>query len=337
MSIYDYRDMFAYDRDFVLNPPSYRNKNISKWWTPAHDKLLGDLIQKYQWHWYWEISDAVVKITPKEITESLCKEYAWYNKVMKFALTRSKELGLTVSIRRPEWKVCPLCGEKFVEDSLPGPLTKRLGMNHLDFCSPCLRDTLLNNIGDNSLTREEIISYMQKLTEIIYIIPTKDFGKKIEDLRNLTYDQRVKLLTLFKRKPSLQRVESLFGSWLNALVVAEILEDSVRQTPRGIQTLARDGHVCFSLGEKTIDDFLFDHNIKHKKEPRYPEGNYRADFLVGKVFIEYFGFAGNPDYDTKTREKISICNKHGISMIEIYPKDLIGLESLSKKLLGLIS
>ena len=48
----------------------------------------------------------------------------------------------------------------------------------------------------------------------------------------------------------------------------------------------------------------YSRGIHHEKEPRYPAGNYRGDFKVGTAFIEYFGLTGNPDTDTKTKEKI---------------------------------
>jgi hypothetical protein len=125
----------------------------------------------------------------------------------------------------------------------------------------------------------------------------------------------------------------MFGSWLKALVEAGILEDGTRRTGRGTQCLAKDGHLCLSLGEKTIDDFLHSYGIAHEKEPHYPEGNFRADFLVDGVFIEYFGLKGDSDYDAKTRLKQRICKKHGIRLISIYPSDIVSLKKLSKKLL----
>ena len=79
----------------------------------------------------------------------------------------------------------------------------------------------------------------------------------------------------------------------NALVQAGILEDGTRRMVRGTQCIAKDGHVYLSLGERTKVDLPHAHGIPHEKEPHYPESNYRADFAVGDVFIEFFGLAGN--------------------------------------------
>jgi hypothetical protein len=61
MSIYDYRDRPAYRNE---DWPPYSNRNISKWWTAEHDELLGRLIDRWQWDWYWEVADAVESMTP---------------------------------------------------------------------------------------------------------------------------------------------------------------------------------------------------------------------------------------------------------------------------------
>ncbi|OGI47911.1 MAG: hypothetical protein A2637_03080 [Candidatus Muproteobacteria bacterium RIFCSPHIGHO2_01_FULL_65_16] len=52
--------------------------------------------------------------------------------------------------------------------------------------------------------------------------------------------------------------------------------------------------------------------------------------------IEYFGLAGNPDYDKKIREKTRICKEHGIALIAIYAKDLMSQERLEDKLSSLV-
>jgi hypothetical protein len=194
-----------------------------------------------------------------------------------------------------------------------------------------LREALFQ--GADTLTKQEVLEYLQDLAEVLQRVPNQNFGEGVDDLHGLDYQERLALLQVLKRKPTVKRVKDLFGSWLKALVEAEILEEGTRRTSRGTQCLAKDGHVCLSLGEKTIDDFLYNHEIVHQKEPSYPERNFRADFLVDDIFIEYFGLKGNPEYDAKTQLKQRICRKHGIQLISIYPSDLISEKKLRRKLL----
>lgn len=235
----------------------------------------------------------------------------------------------------PKTKVCPICNQTFNEASLPYPLVRRLGMDHLDFCSPCLKETVLRNTGNCKANREEIASYIQNLVKVVNVIPHQGFGEGIDDLIDLDLDTRIALISLLKNKPSTERVKDLFGSWLEALIYAGILENGSRETSRGTQTLAVDGHICYSLGEKTIDDYLHNNNIPHAKEVLYPGSNLRCDFCVNGSFIEYFGLAGNEEYDKKIAQKKNICEEQGILLIALYPKDLLTSSSLSRKLHGL--
>ena len=336
LSIYNQRDKPAYG-EFSVSRSYCKNPYILKWWTTAHDQLITEQIEKEQWYWYWGITDEIVKVTPSDVIKTwqqvdpLCSQYAWYNVLMYFAASRAEVLGLTKEIRKPKWKTCPLCSKRFVENSLPGPLAKRLGIDHLDFCAPCLTEAIFK--GSDTISKEQVLSYLQDLANILQRVPNQNFGEGIEDLQGLDYQERLSLLRLLRKKPTLQHVKELFGSWLKALVEAGVLEDGARPTSRGIQCLAKDEHVCFSLGEKTVDDFFYSQGFAHEKEPHYPEGNFRADFLIGDVFIEYFGLRGNPDYDTITRKKQRICNKYGIKLISVYPSDLMSLKRLSSKLL----
>lgn len=329
MSIYDQRETPAYKSDFR----TYHNRNFDKWWSAAHDQLIEQLIEKYQWNWYWEISKSIGSITPRDVMESLTSQKsAWYNKIMYYAITRAEDLGLTKTIRKPERKKCPLCGESFQEDSLPHPFVKRLGIGHLDFCSPCLNDRIQSSTGSNTATKTEITDFLNQLTVVLERVPAQGVGEGMDDLIDLPFDKRLELLRLLKDKPSVKRVKEIFGSWLKALIEAGVLIDGTRETPRGTQTIALDGHTCLSLGEKTIDDYLHRRGIAHHREPKYPESNYRADFLVGDVFIEYFGLAGDSAYDVRAKEKMRLCQAHGIKLIALYPKDLITTAKLEKLL-----
>lgn len=337
MSIYDHRDKPAYGL-FKIEPHYAKNQYILKWWNSTLDELLATQISHWQWVWYWGITDEIVKLTAPATIEAwknsdpLCSKYVWYNILMYFAAARAEQLGLTKSIRHPQKKTCPLCKNSFIEESLPMPLIERLGIDRLDFCAPCLRDVVLQGTGNDSASEQDILKYLEDLAVVLGRVPSQNFGEGMADLLDLTDDERLVLLKLLKKKPTVKCVKSVFGSWLNALIQAGVLEDGTRKTSRGIQSIAKDGHVCLSLGEKTIDDYLYSHGIHHEKEPRYPEGNFRGDFKVGNTFIEYFGLTGNPDYDAKTKEKIRLCKKHNIILIALYPEDLISQKKLEDKL-----
>ncbi len=338
MSIYDYRRQPAY---FLTGDPSYcANSYILKWWSHAHDQLLARQIQERQWVWAWGISEKIVAISPPDVIASwraedpLCLKYAWYNILMYFSISRAEGLGLTAGIRASEWRKCPLCGLEFIESSLPVPLVERLGIDQLDFCAPCLGGLVLQNTGDDAASKEEILGYLRELAEVIKRIPSQDFGSGMHDLRGMSTEERLLVLRQLRGKPALRRVKELFGSWFKALIDAELLEDGARRTGLGTQCLARDGHMCFSLGEKTIDDLLFALGIPHEREPFYPEGNYRADFLVNGVLVEYFGLAGDAEYDAKTKKKKQLCEAHGMRLVSILPKDLVSSKKLESTLLA---
>lgn len=339
MTIYDYKDCPAYQK-VVGNPEYLKNEFILDWWTYKHDELLKNQISKLHWCWYWEIRDRILEITPKKVIENwrnkdpLCKKYAWYNILMYFAISRVESLKLNGTIREPEWKICPLCNDKFIESSLPFPLVKRLGINNIDFCSPCLRDSILFE-GNENVSKDEILEYIRGLTSSIQRIPPQNYGEGVYDIYNFSTEQRLVVLKILKQKPALKLIKKVFGSWFKALIESGVLDDDAQQLSRGTRCLANDGHVCLSLGEKTIDDLLDSMGIKHEKEPKYPEGNYRADFKVNDSLIEYFGLKGQKEYDEKIKIKKKICKKNKIKLLSIYPKDLINTNTLENKILKL--
>jgi hypothetical protein len=194
MSIYDQREEPAYRGEFR----PYHNRNFDKWWSQEHDDFIARLIDQYQWNWYWEISDAIEDITPDSVMSSLRQQHAWYNKVIYYAITRADALGLAQNIRKPHRKQCPLCEQYFSEDSLPHPFVKRLGIERLDFCAPCLKECVLQGSGNNLAGKNEILEFIKHLTEILEKIPPQGFSEGIDDLIDLAHDKRVELLRLLK-------------------------------------------------------------------------------------------------------------------------------------------
>jgi hypothetical protein len=236
MNVYYFRDKPAHN--FKSDPNYCENPLILKWWSPVHDHLLSERISKEQWFWPWKITPKIVEITPVETIDSwveedlICAQYAWYNVLMYFAISRAEKLGLTTAIRKPEWKICPLCDQKFVEDSVPMTFAEKLGINQLDFCGPCLNETLENS-GDNTLSKEEIGNYLRKLTDTMKRAPSQTFGSGMDDFRDLNTAERLALLRVLKKKPTVDRVKELFGSWRKALVDAGVRKDGARRTSQG--------------------------------------------------------------------------------------------------------
>ena len=317
-----------------------KNPQILAWWTPVHDGAIRECIADWQWHWPWHISDRIVAITSVGVlnhwkTTHSYSRNIWYNAIMYFARSRAEAKGLVNAIRQAETKVCPLCGLCFDEGGLSNVFAERFGVDGLDFCEPCLFERVTQNSGSESSTREEVIRYLQRMFDVLEKIPSQNFGEGKADFIPFSRDERIKVLVAMAGKPRVSRVKELFGSWLHALVTSGLLHGDVRPTSRGTQCLANDGHVCLSLAEKMIDDTLSDLGLAHEKEPHYGDSNYRADFAVNGVLVEYFGLFGNPEYDRKIEMKRALALEKGIRVLELYPKDLVSRRVLERRLLGL--
>jgi len=330
------RDVFE---NIVVSPTDCENTHILKWWTQSHDELLKKLIEKYQWFWHLDVAEEIINMTPEVFPEkwhtqdSLCIDGNWYSILTNFSVSRAEKLGLTHAIRKPKIRKCAACKVDFIENSLTFWMAKNLGINQIDFCQLCLQDSVSTCSGSSS--KEEILNYIKNLADVLKQIPPQNFEIMSPYFSGLSTKKRLRVMNIVKRRPTTERVKELFGSWLNALICAGILENGTRRTARGTHCLAKDGHVCLSLGEKTIDDFLYSLGITHDKEPRYPDSRLRADFLVSGTFIEYFGLMGNAGYDEKTKLKKALCKEYGIKLISIYPKDLVSSTGLELILRGL--
>lgn len=340
-SKYRQRDESLYTEP-PINEEYSNNPHILSWWTATHDLVIMARIKRYRWLWYRGlagrgISDDLLDLTPDAIinhwrdTDPLCRGRTIKSALTDFARTRARDTDLISYLKPAERTTCKLCGEAFIEDSLPLPLIRRIGINQIVFCGPCLADIYFNDVsvrGTHDVSYEDALSYLQELASTLGYIPPRDFGTTPEDTAGLTIEQQLNIFGLLQRRPSIQCVRQHFGSWFQALVQAGVLEDGTQQMVLGTKCLAKDGHVCLSLGEKTIDDLLSSLGIVHNKEVPYPEGSYRVDFVARGVFIEYLGLAGNPDYDAKTNLKQQICKRHGINLLLIYPKHLIARDKL---------
>jgi len=333
-SVWGGRDITSY---FNHPPPRWSPAfpQIRQWWKASLDEIIANQIKDSQWSWRPNTNE-LVENTPEEVIEAFKKQkddpHVWYNVLGAFAEWRAVELGLDKMVTRwPVWQKCAACERFFHESSAR---VERLGIEQIDLCNPCLGPLFSTT---HSQSREEILDYLRKLSELIERVPVNDFGSRADVLQGLTTPQRVALLSHLDKRPSLGSIKQQFGSWFAALVAAGVLPDGSRQGIFGTECLAKDGHRCLSLAEKTIDDFLTAEGVAHEKEVIYPGAPYRADFSVRGTFIEFFGLQSREDYALKTKKKIEHCQNSGICLIEIYPEDLMDTSRLRKKLSGVLS
>lgn len=316
------------------------NKYINTWWGQKHDELLEATVKEYQWIWAdTNIVDKIVEITLErqiekwKTSDPLVAQYAWYNILLYYAVSRAECLKLKRLIRKPQIKKCLCCGYDFIEDSLHYSFLKQSGTDYdkINICGVCLEEAIWSE-GKENYSERELAQWIVSLAELLSKIPMQiDAIGNNGSICLYPQVQQGNIISHLKRKPSIKSIKKVYGSWFEALLKTGVIEGDSLKTSRGIKTIANDGHVCLSLGERTICDFLYENGISHRKETHYPDSNYRADFEVDGIFIEYFGLAGNPEYDKKTEIKQVLAKKYGIKLISIYPKDVAAPGNLKRK------
>ena len=133
----------------------------------------------------------------------------------------------------------------------------------------------------------------------------------------------------------------IFGSWNNAIQAAGFIPNRSHDNRmyKRVSTKAIDGHLCDSVSELLIDNWLYKNNILHERDVYYPKTHHKADWAVSiknknkKIFVEYFGLANDSlRYDRAIKEKKKLCHKNKISLVPIYPQNLYPKEFLEDNL-----
>lgn len=129
-----------------------------------------------------------------------------------------------------------------------------------------------------------------------------------------------------------QAYRRVFGTWNKAIKEAGYEVNPELFTHR---FQAQDGHICDSLAEKIIDDWMYMRKISHQRGVYYPnQKRFKTDFLVdNKYWIEFLGLKGVlKRYDDLYRQKLEVAKANLIKIIELYPTDLFPVNKLNKKL-----
>jgi hypothetical protein len=190
------------------------------------------------------------------------------------------------------------------------PLCSKIISGNKNFCSNiCQGETLKKS---NETYRQEVIETIKTFVLVHNRIPTK---KEVSS----TYKKAAKG----------------FGSWNKAIKAAGFKPNPVMFA---YKHYANDGHLCDSFAEMIIDNWLTSNQIEHKIHIPYPENHkLKADFIVGDIWIEYFGLHGEVrKYDKLVKQKLKLIKKHRINLIQIYPKDLFPKNKLDEVLAPLV-
>ena len=201
----------------------------------------------------------------------------------------------------------------------------------LPVCSRC-RYEILKPAPDPGARPEEQLGYLLDLTRALGRVPRDHVFD--EDLQGATAEQLPVLMELMAHRPDLTGLKQRHGSWLGALIACGALPEGAYRTSRGTRCIARDGHVCASLGERLIDDLLYAAGVPHEREPLYPGSRMRGDFLIGDTIVEFLGLAGNQDDDAKTERKRQWSAHHGVSLLVITPAELADRTAVRARLLA---
>lgn len=131
-------------------------------------------------------------------------------------------------------------------------------------------------------------------------------------------------LILYKNMPSENAYLNEFGSFKIALNEAGFDRQRILKTRNGIKVR--------SVYELKLAQVLESYNISYENEIMYKDiipnfkRKYRFDFRVNidgnLYYIELFGIEGNEKYEKRKQEKISLCKKHNIPLIQLYQADI---------------
>ena len=237
---------------------------------------------------------------------------------------------------RASFTPCPLCDMPFDPKAarFANATTNKVAAKML--CPQCF-----DEIGPGGrpygvdMPAEIIISTLRQYYEITGQLPrAKGADTTFIDKypRNAPHEEILNFLRLAWSWPSAAVVGSVFGDWQRALLSAGLLGRRAEPTTRGVRSVAADGHECFAYGERILDDWLHSQGIEHEREPPYPGTNYRGDFLVGGVIVEFLGLRGDPAYDAKTASKREVAERLGLPVIEVTPTNLGDWEGLARQL-----
>ncbi|MGW0120600.1 hypothetical protein [Streptomyces sp. NPDC003327] len=221
---------------------------------------------------------------------------------------------------------CRLCGRS-AQSARPG----------LFYCHRCCGLALGGVLRDNGADGEwtEAVTYaLRRLAEIEFSGPPSlaQLARVSVPFSDPALVDEVLLCRFLLPRPGSTvlstRPERRARTWPEWLQLAGLLVDGVR-TAMGTVTTATDGHLCRSLFERHVDDFLHHRGIAHEPEPHYPHHpelnttGLRADWrLADGTFVEALGLMEREAYAAKVERKRELAAVFGLRLVTVTAADL---------------
>ena len=234
-----------------------------------------------------------------------------------------------------EQKLCPICGK---------PTRKYMGNYRKDLLCGYHADLL----KENNLKYENNEYYILENDE------WKSFNNlTIEEKQKIKFDSKDELLCIICGKPTkgFHFCGECYIKYKNkqiVLKISKLSETQMMDEAYDGEFTCNDGHIVKSNAERNIDNYLFEHGIKHAYEPSYPISNSQSihpDFVLPgfkglnnnedpvDVYIEYFGITNNKKYEDSKEFKNKIYKQDKLTVIYLYDEDNKDVnKSLNQKL-----
>ncbi|MGA5278773.1 hypothetical protein ACPCKL_34525 [Streptomyces cellulosae] len=221
---------------------------------------------------------------------------------------------------------CRLCGRS--------AQSARPGLFYCHGCCALARGGVLRDTGVDGAWTEAIVYALRRLAEAEFSGPPSltqldRVGVPFED--HALVDEVLLCRFLLPRPGSAVlsvRPTRPARTWTEWLAHAGLLTDGVR-TSLGTTTRATDGHLCRSLFERHVDDFLHHQGVAHESEPAYPRHpelnttGLRADWrLADGTFVEALGLMTKEAYVAKVARKRELARHHGLRLVTVTAEDL---------------
>ena len=242
-------------------------------------------------------------------------------------------------------QTCLICEDKFY----PETETEWVGKVPPVFCGICLEmgfsasTEFFRQLGFSpDERRNNLIEGLKIFVDYFGFIPAVGIQKRkvISQLHNsgIPIEELATAIKVSALLPYTEAAAKEFGSWAHFLNDAGLLSE--RKSNRGgYQSIATDGHLCLSLGERAICEYLSRNGIAHEKEPMYPyheEFNpnnlLRGDFLVNGTIIEFAGMMSNPEYAVRMEAKQKLAKILKLKWMKIEAAKLIDLDKMLAKI-----